>query len=681
MKKKSLLFLFALLSCFYFSAKAERVEQSVAQTVAINFMAERTNLFSSAPGFSTVVSDVIARQYDNITVYYAVNFAGGGFVIVAADDILTPVIGYAYSGAYASENRPCCFEHFIDTRAEEAAYLIAGGYSATPEISGEWHFLKSGETRNFSPDVITSVQPLVISPWNQDFPYNALCPEDPDGPGGHVYAGCVATAMAMIMYYYRYPDHGFGSKTHHTPYGSLHVNYGETWYDWNAMQNTITYSSGNSIAAVAELQYHCGVAVNMSYGPGGSGAYSQTVPSVTRHFFRYADEINYIDRSGHSYSNWANILIGQFDSGHPVYYSGHGSGGGHAWVCDGYEFQGTNAYFHMNWGWGGAYHGFYHLDDLNPGGGGNFNNSQGIVRNFYPHPDNYPMNQTSETRMIASTRGSVEDGSGPFHNYQHNLNNSWLIAPTDSVHNITLTFLKFNTQDNDIVTIYDGEDENAPVLGSFYGSALPGAVTSSGNRMFITFVTDAGGNAPGWLAEFNSSIPVFCSGMKTITSLVGSFEDGSGHHNYNHNSLCRWYIKPTGAESVTLNFNSFNTQHVKDYVQILQIPGNQVLGQFSGDEIPQSVTSNTGQMMVIFITNQFENAPGWSAYYTADGLEMQTGDANCDGIVDVLDVVIIVSYIVGENPQPFCFVNADINDDGLINVQDVVGTVNIVLRK
>ncbi len=679
MKLKGLFILFLLLTGLTSRIVAKKIEQSDAQMVAVTYMAERIKLFSTNQDFNLEVNNVVIRHYEDLPVYYAVNFAEGGFVIVAADDILTPVIGYAFQGSYTTEGHPEAFAGFISNRAEEAATCIRMNLEPTVQTAKEWISLKSGKVRNFDTEAITDVDPLIMPLWNQDYPYNALCPSDPDGPGGYVYAGCVATAMSMIMYYYRYPDVGQGSKTHYSSYGPLYANFGQTYYQWDAMLNSVGTASGNSIAAVAELQYHCGIAVNMQYGPGGSGAYSNTVPSAAYNYFRYNSQINYTARNSYSYTNWVNMLKSQIDSGYPLYYSGQSSDGGHAFVCDGYQEDGSNTTFHFNWGWGGSYNGYYHLDNLNPGNDPPFSGSQAVVRNFYPPSANYPLYNNGETKVIPYTRGTLEDGSGPIHNYLNNVNYSWLIAPTDSVTSITLNFLKFNTQANDIVTVYNGDDDNAPVLGSFSGTTLPASVTVTGDRMFIKFLTDANGNAPGWFAEYTCTLPVYCSGLTTVLDPHGEFSDGSGEFNYNNNSFCRWYIKPPDADSVTLSFTSLNTESDKDYIQILRIPGNQVLGQFSGNTIPPAVTSNTGEMMVIFRSNNFYNAQGWEAVWTIGGNQVMHGDANCDGVVNVLDLVAMISYILAQNPSPFCPDNADINSDGVINVLDVVGTVNIIL--
>ena len=599
--------------------KAERIERAEAENLAVSFMNERFQSFRQNAAADLSISEVIIRDFDDIAVYYAINFRNGGYVIISADDALKPVIGYAYEGAYSLDDRPCCFDHFMHVRAEEAAQIIKDNLPATPEIAEEWHALRNPVNTNIQPEMLTSVQPLVMSPWNQNYPYNALCPADPAGPGGHVYAGCVATAMAMVMYYYRYPEHGIGEKTHYSSYGPLYVNFGETYYNWDAMLNEVTTSSGNSIPAVAELQYHCGVAVNMSYSPNGSGAQGQTVPGAVYNYFGYNSTVNFTQRQSYNYTTWVTILKGQLDSGWPMYYQGFDPDGGHAWVCDGYEPQGSDTYFHMNWGWGGFGNGFFHLNNMNSGNG-NFNSGHGIVRNFYPPSSSYPYYCSGEPHVITSNRGTLEDGSGPIHNYQNNKNCSWLIAPTDSVSAINLTFLKFDTQANDIVTVYDGDNTDSPVLGTYSGNSIPESITASGNKMLITFVTDHAGNAPGWFAEFTSTLPVFCQGMITTTEPTGVIDDGSGPYNYNHNSFCRWFLKPAFANNITISFNSFDLEDEKDYVQLIQLPENIVIGHFSGNTIPPAVTSTSNQVMVIFRSNNYYNAQGFNAEWTVDNV-------------------------------------------------------------
>jgi hypothetical protein len=229
------------------------------------------------------------------------------------------------------------------------------------------------------------------------------------------------------MYYWRHPMQGTGSHSYnYSPYGNLSANFGSTTYNWVGMKNSIDYSNTDPIA---ELQYHCGIAVEMMYGPNGSGAYSWDVPYAMENYFGYSTDCDYNN------SVWENMLKDNIDNGWPMYYSGFSSAGGHAFVCNGYQ----DNYFHFNFGWGGSSDGFYTLLDVN-----GFNQGQGAVLDTYP-TGNYPNFATGD-HVLTQFSGSIVDGSGPVEDYQNNTSCTWLIDPQteeDSVSNITLKFFRF----------------------------------------------------------------------------------------------------------------------------------------------------------------------------------------------------------------------------------------------
>lgn len=625
MKIRRLLFLTMFFSFLLASLQAAEVPMQEAKQVGINFLNERIQFFSVDRQNSLEVNEAIVYEHEGLPVFYVFNFVGGGFIIVSADDILEPVIGYSYDGLYATELQSCCYKSFIQELAEEASSAIAQNLSATPDVASKWQDLRLTDREITFPENRSEVEPLLNSTWNQDYPYNALCPEDPQGPGGHVYAGCVATAMSIVMHYYRYPIHGTGEKTHYSSYGPLYVNFGETYYDWDAMLDVVNTQSGSSIRAVAELQYHCGVAVNMQYSPDGSGAYSQTVPGALIQYFGFSG-VSYVQKQYYTYANWKALLVEQLDNDHPLYYSGSGTGGGHAWNLDGYQEESDDIYFHMNFGWGGSANGYYSVNAINTNNG-NFNNTQGAVINFFPPASDYPYYCTGDTHVITSHKGSFEDGSSPIANYLNNTSCSWLIAPQDSVSSITIDFKKFETLPDDIVTIYDGDSDDAPVLGTFSGSDLPPTVTSTGDRMYITFETGADGSAKGWMAEYYTQLPVYCSGIVQVADPFGSFSDGSAQFNYNNNSLCRWFIQPPSAYDLTLSFTAFDTEPVKDYMQIYDISTNQLVAELSGNEIPDPVTVASGRMLVVWRSSHFDTYPGWEAEWTIANVGVERHEA------------------------------------------------------
>jgi hypothetical protein len=181
--------------------------------------------------------------------------------------------------------------------------------------------------------------------------------------------------MAQVMKYWNYPASGSGFHSYNTNnYGTLSADFGGTAYDWGSMPNTV--SSSNE--AVATLMYQCGVSVDMNYGvgsQGGSGAYVVTSQSPVQHcaeyalktYFGYPNNLQGVVRANYSEDQWVNLLKSDLDASRPIVYAGFGSGGGHCFVCDGYD---QNDFFHFNWGWSGYYDGYFSINALDPGGVG-----------------------------------------------------------------------------------------------------------------------------------------------------------------------------------------------------------------------------------------------------------------------------------------------------------------------
>ena len=178
------------------------------------------------------------------------------------------------------------------------------------------------------------------------------------------------------MKYYDYPYTGTGSHSYYASgYGTQSADFENTVYGWTSMPNQV-YSSN---IAVATLIYHCGVSVDMQYGPTGSGAYTSDVRTALINYYNYSSTVSYKNKSWYSNDVWEGMLRTELDEGRPVVYRGQGTGG-HAWVCDGYT--GTN-YFHFNWGWGGYYNGNFYLSDITPGSY-NFNSNQAAIMGIVP---------------------------------------------------------------------------------------------------------------------------------------------------------------------------------------------------------------------------------------------------------------------------------------------------------
>ena len=313
----------------------------------------------------TLKSDVqLKLVYTSVTRdavdYYAFNTAdNNGFVLIAGDDRVKPILAYSTTGSFDPNNIADGFEFILRGYCQDIQYIRDNNLEATDDIKAEWKSVEENGVIRQGSKNRSVVGPLCQTTWHQNFPYNSQCPDDPLGHGGHVYAGCVATAMGQVMKFWDYPEHGTGSHIYNPDgYPQQNANFGMTEYHFELMPNDLdSLSTEDDYFYIAQFLHHCGISVDMMYGNNGSGAYSDDVPYALRTYFGYnSDEV--VDKDSwwsSSYSNeeWAQLLKdGGLDEGIPLYYSGQDDDwqGGHAFVCDGYD---ENDYFHFNWGWSG----------------------------------------------------------------------------------------------------------------------------------------------------------------------------------------------------------------------------------------------------------------------------------------------------------------------------------------
>lgn len=373
-------FIFTILALTgYLWMSATPVNMQTARTAAIN-------CYKHYSGLKTDVSitEVTTYEKDGLATFYVFSFGEKGFVMIAADDAVKPLLGYSTESPFSRNDMSPATQSWLEGYSKEIEYVVAHNFDNTL-TKNEWNKVLSG---SFTESKL-AVNPLCSTTWNQDCYYNQLCPVASTGPCGRVYAGCVATAMAQIMKFWNWPTTGNGSHTYtHATYGSQTANFGGTTYAWSSMPNNLT--SGSSSAqktAVATLIYHCGVAVEMDYDPDGSGAYSQDVPGALVNYFKYKSSAQIKYQQNYTTTNWENLLKAELDAGRPMEYSGSdASYGGHAFVCDGYN---ASNYFHFNWGWSGYDNGYFAIGSLNPTGY-QFNQTNSAVIGIEPNSTTTP---------------------------------------------------------------------------------------------------------------------------------------------------------------------------------------------------------------------------------------------------------------------------------------------------
>ena len=349
MKKIAIIVWIVLLPVVYAAAAVRTTDEALQ--IAASFTTPAACMSAPARGQQ---SATIAAQGE---AYIAVN-TRGGFVLVGADDRMPEVLGYSDSSEFDPQNIAPSLQYWLQCYAEELE-----AFNAQESAAG---------TRQ---SAIKAVEPLMTSKWNQGAPYNSLAPYYNDN-GGQSVTGCVATAMAQVMYFHKYPAQGTGAHSYYwvctEPVGktaTLSANFGNTTYQWaNMIDNYRNGYTTNQADAVATLMYHCGVSIEMGYGQ-SSGAYTEKVPPALRDYFGYDANYQSIKKIMYPADSLNTIIYNELKARRPVIVSGSNDEGGHAFVCDGCD---TKSYFHINWGWGGSNDGYYLLTALNPG------KSQGI---------------------------------------------------------------------------------------------------------------------------------------------------------------------------------------------------------------------------------------------------------------------------------------------------------------
>ena len=320
------------------------------------------------------VSGLFNGQYDDTGLTYQGQICGlyvfslgeqGGFIIVSNDDRTLPILGFSENGTLDMENMSDEQRAWLQGYADEIVWLQQHNYGEAPsDTFPQIPFGTLRQTRGGS-HAKETIEPLVTASWNQRSPYNDLCPEY--APGKKAVTGCVATAMAQVMNYHKWPvAETISIPGYRDGYGVDHLPLEATTFDWGNMLDSYNGSeTAEQNTAVAELMLYCGFSVEMNYGP-SSGSYIIKVAPALKNYFDYNSTATYISRSSYSNDKWEDIIYHELASKRPVLYGGQSTGGGHAFVCDGYRHEYATDYFHINWGWGGKSDEYYVLSVLDP---------------------------------------------------------------------------------------------------------------------------------------------------------------------------------------------------------------------------------------------------------------------------------------------------------------------------
>ena len=353
------LMLVLLLVCGQATIQAKRISQWQAQQQAYSFWGKQMPQKAKAKSKAVSTASLSTQGNDS---YYVFNNDAGGFVIIAGDDAVAPVLGYTSTGAFDANNLPEGLKDLLKSYEQQIAALGKSYTANTTSTRAEF----------------TGEKLLNTAKWNQTAPFNKYTPNN-------YVTGCVATAGAIVMKYHGYPAKGVGSHSYNWNGKNLTASF-EHDYDWANMPAKYTGDNDEAFDGVARLMSDLGVAVEMQYAKGGSGSAMEDLVTALKKYFGYSKYARQLTMEDLGAGVWNGRLRAEIDANRPILYAASDANvAGHSFVIDGYKDES----FSVNWGWGGYCDGFYRIGALNPEAGGKplgdqYNLSQSAVFSLQP---------------------------------------------------------------------------------------------------------------------------------------------------------------------------------------------------------------------------------------------------------------------------------------------------------
>ena len=357
---KTTLYTILLSLCIATECMAEQVSSSAARQVAAAFLQSKG---ATVTGDAILASDASKARAANRQVaaetspYYVFNAAAGqGFVIVSGDDCVGDnlVLGYADNGSFDAESVPENMQWWLSQTASQITELSQRGAKATAVAVHE-----------DVPYLIKSLWWQGEEQYDPTNPYNAFCPEF---DGKLSASGCMATALAQVMNYHKWPQGPIAGElpAYTMPNGRVMEALPPVAFDWNNILDDYRQpTTKEQQDAVATLMLYCGQMTQMNYAPEGSDALTFDRDMLVN-LFGYDENMYFASSENYTVSDWDNLLYNELKEGRPIPYMGYADYGGHAFVLDGYAVQDGSGYYHVNWGWAGECNGYYKINLLNP---------------------------------------------------------------------------------------------------------------------------------------------------------------------------------------------------------------------------------------------------------------------------------------------------------------------------
>jgi len=668
---KKFILLVSMFAVFAFGHATNVVPVQSAVNASKNFLAERVGTLQ----VQNLEFTLAYTEYneEGTPLYYRFQIGEKGFIIVSATDLATPVLAYSLESNFKTGTGA---DVYCDNYKKQLSYLVNNPAAATTN-GAAWTKYLSSDFQLSTPKGAPSVEPLVTTTWTQEQYYNAYCPTNPQcsiNEDTRTPVGCVALTMANILYYYRYPEKGYGAiyyipkeyddETHELiyTYPAQYVNYSQATYNYDAMENSLSNYNGE----LAKLIYHCGVSVQMGYGHDGSGSQSEYALTALQNQYSYAQnaqfqQITDVVLADSLFYLWVNKAKDELDARRPIFFSGQSaSAGGHAWIVDGYTTVDNNTYFHVNWGWAGNDNGFYLINNQCSSGYGSFNveGSESMMIKLCPNDsDAIAKPATSETRVTASA-GTISDGAGNV-KYAPNSNRRWVLAcPNAKSYN--LKFSKLKVKAGDKVTIYNGGTEASGIRqeysgdylmaacsdysyitgcvhGDYEGQTLPSAITLIADSVLVVFTSAANSETDyGFVLDYkvNSFQSVDkCNNINVVSnSWNGIFTDkannASTDNPYNAGTSCTWQLRVPYTTGYGFRFNKFDLK-AGDFVDVYSYDAQDkpiFSVRYDINNMPQGpFTVNGAKAYIKFASDNWQEGNGFELeYFQIAGLDQHS---------------------------------------------------------
>ena len=366
--KKTLLILVTGMVAMSASARHLTADEALSR---IGSQQNRIAALSGIQTRATASQLPVALPYQGIYIFNT----NPGFIIVSADDCAEPLLGYSTEGNFDYATAPENVIGWLEAYNNEIEWGSLSGMEYVPQ--------------GLSLSAAPVVKPLIDALWDQNDPYNMMCSEK---VGKTVATGCVATAMAQLMYPFKYPEKGQNSiRYNSTKSGynaTIDVDFSTLTFDWDNIVRSYTGTRTDAEKqAVSTLMWAVAAANQLQFGATTTG-YTQNIPEAMYKYLNYTPAVQWVSRDFYTATEWEDMIYNQLTQGLAVKYGGYTpSNEGHAFVCDGSDGKG---YFHINWGWGSDYNGYFKLTALDPagqgtgGGTGGYNKDQDMVINVFP---------------------------------------------------------------------------------------------------------------------------------------------------------------------------------------------------------------------------------------------------------------------------------------------------------